>query len=506
MQSRKKAGVYSTTELAGCNIKQLMPSPYREQHDGYLANYRETGKKTIIGIGREVVGKRKDGSVFPLHLSVSEFKFADKRMFAGFVRDLSERNRTEADLQLQKQALETGATALTIADANGNISYVNQAFLKMWGYEHKEDIVGRPITDLSSSEEDYGEVLKGLREQREWIGERIAKKADGTLFEIQLSASLVADENGKPVASMASFVDISELKSVERALRIQQRAVESATNGVLITDPSQADNPIIYVNAAMERMSGYTSEEVLGKNCRFLQGADSEQEAVVELRTAIKEQRQCKVLLRNYRKDGTLFWNELTVSPVRSESGNLTHFVGIQSDVTERKKSEEALEHLHNELELRVEERTRQLHSTQEQLVRREKLATLGQLAGGVAHEIRNPLGVIRNAVYFLQQIRSFGDQDVTDALGEISRGLSNSERIVSELLDYARGRQSELSIFPLGEAIDAALDTVKVPKTVSVARPAPSGIHINADRGQIERLFSTLFQNAIQAMPDGGA
>ena len=252
-------------------------------------------------------------------------------------------------------------------------------------------------------------------------------------------------------------------------------------------------------------MSGYTSKEVLGKNCRFLQGTDNEQEAVAELRTAIKEQRQCKVLLRNYRKDGTLFWNELTVSPVRSDNGILTHYVGIQSDVTERKKSEEALEQLHDELELRVEERTRQLQATQEQLVRTEKLATLGQLAGGVAHEIRNPLGVIRNAVYFLQQIPPFGDQDVTDALGEISRGLSNSERIVSELLDYARGRPSELSIFPLEEAIDAALTTVKVPKTVSIARPAPSGIHINADRGQIERLLLNLIQNAIQAMPEGG-
>ena len=126
-------------------------------------------------------------------------------------------------------------------------------------------------------------------------------------------------------------------------LRLQERAITSATEGIIITDPSQPDNPVIYANPATTRISGYTVEEMLGRNCRFLQGDERDQPAIQELRRAVKEGRSCHVVLRNFRKDGSPFWNEITISPVRDDYGRLVNFIGVSEDVTERKKSEERL-------------------------------------------------------------------------------------------------------------------------------------------------------------------
>ena len=125
--------------------------------------------------------------------------------------------------------------------------------------------------------------------------------------------------------------------------RLLDRAVAASSNGIVITDPKVPDNPIVYVNPAFEEISGYTAEEVRGRNCRFLQGGYHEQPALDELREALTQERECRVVLRNYRKDGTPFWNELYVSPVHDEDGLLTNFVGVQNDITERRRIEGVL-------------------------------------------------------------------------------------------------------------------------------------------------------------------
>jgi PAS domain S-box-containing protein len=132
-----------------------------------------------------------------------------------------------------------------------------------------------------------------------------------------------------------------ERPASEEMRRLLGRAVAASSNGIVITDPKVPDNPIVYVNPAFEEISGYTAEEVRGRNCRFLQGDYREQPALHELREALTEGRECRVVLRNYRKDGTPFWNELYVSPVHDEDGHLTNFVGVQNDVTERRRIEE---------------------------------------------------------------------------------------------------------------------------------------------------------------------
>jgi diguanylate cyclase (GGDEF)-like protein/PAS domain S-box-containing protein len=125
-----------------------------------------------------------------------------------------------------------------------------------------------------------------------------------------------------------------------------RQVLESVTAGVTIADATLPDMPLVYVNPAFERMTGYTRQEVIGRNCRFLQGTDRDQPALADLRRAMREGIAMTTLLRNYRKDGSAFWNELYLSPVHDLNGRPTHFAGIQNDVTRRVDLEEKLAYM----------------------------------------------------------------------------------------------------------------------------------------------------------------
>ena len=128
-------------------------------------------------------------------------------------------------------------------------------------------------------------------------------------------------------------------------------ALDAAAEGITISDVSLPDNPIIYANGGFERMTGYGSEEVIGRNCRFLQGADTDRDTVAKIRQAVDSGEECNVELMNYRKNGEPFWNRLSIRPLRDASGEISHFIGIQSDVTRRRKAEEELRQAKQELE-----------------------------------------------------------------------------------------------------------------------------------------------------------
>jgi len=132
---------------------------------------------------------------------------------------------------------------------------------------------------------------------------------------------------------------------------IMKQAVLECRDGISISDARKPDNPIVFVNSAFERMTGYKAKEVLGINCRFLQGVDRDQPGLEQLRLAIREGKSCLVTLRNYRQDGSQFWNELSISPIHNPDGELTHFLGIQKDVSQRFVLEELLRQRNVDLE-----------------------------------------------------------------------------------------------------------------------------------------------------------
>jgi PAS domain S-box-containing protein len=135
-------------------------------------------------------------------------------------------------------------------------------------------------------------------------------------------------------------------------LALKDRALADSSEGITIADARIPDRPLIYVNEGFERLTGYSAEEALGKSCRFLQGTGADPETVQIIRDALNEERECTVEILNTRKDGTTFWNRLSITPVRDASEKVTHFIGIQSDVTQRRKAEEALQKANEELAL----------------------------------------------------------------------------------------------------------------------------------------------------------
>ncbi len=138
-------------------------------------------------------------------------------------------------------------------------------------------------------------------------------------------------------------------------------ALASTSCGITIADARHPQMPLIYCNPAFTKVTGYFPEEVLGYNCRFLQGHDTDPHTVTAIRSAIKKGQHLKVVLKNYRKDKTSFWNELILSPVHNEGGELTHFIGVQNDITSQKQAEDALRVLNHELDERVHTRTKAL-------------------------------------------------------------------------------------------------------------------------------------------------
>jgi sigma-B regulation protein RsbU (phosphoserine phosphatase) len=126
-------------------------------------------------------------------------------------------------------------------------------------------------------------------------------------------------------------------------LALKDRALEVASEGFTIADARRPDQPLIYANQGFERITGYSIADVMGRNCRFLQGPGTDPAAMAEIRAALAESRPCLVEILNYRKDGSAFWNRLSITPVRDGAGTVTHFIGVQSDVTARRLAEDGL-------------------------------------------------------------------------------------------------------------------------------------------------------------------
>ena len=221
-------------------------------------------------------------------------------------------------------------------------------------------------------------------------------------------------------------------------LRLLERAVTASTNSIVISDPNQPDDPIVYVNPAFERTTGYASEEVLGRNCRFLQREDRDQQALRELKAAIYEGRHCTVVLRNYRKDGSLFWNELSIYPVRDEDGRMTNFVGVQNDVTERIRAEEILSEIRRAERRRI---ARDLHDIVLQdlsgALQSLRLTHLQAKKSEISLDFEEELGALgrassglRSAIYDLRREKERPFLESVESLVDLNRQATDEREI----------------------------------------------------------------------------
>jgi PAS domain S-box-containing protein len=231
-------------------------------------------------------------------------------------------------------------------DEEFNVASVNQRAEEILGYtaadlvggswerivpESDRESVAAVVSNLLDAEDGYHSINENIRED----GERIV---------CEWHNRVVTDDSGDAVAVFSQFRDITARKEREEELELKNRAMNEAPVGITISGPSRDDNPLIYANEQFEQLTGYSKADVLGRNCRFLQGEQTADEPVAEMRTAIEATDSVTVELRNYRKDGTEFWNRVSIAPVRTPEGDITNWVGFQQDVTAEKEREQQLQ------------------------------------------------------------------------------------------------------------------------------------------------------------------
>jgi len=301
--------------------------------------------------------------------------------------------------------------------------------------------------------------------------------------------------------------EIAERVRAEEELRESEEnfrsLAENANDGIVIAAAHSGD--IVYVNERYAQITGYTASELLGINIWDLSPSD-ETETLMD-----RSQRRLEGMTppSQYetaliRKDGQRVPLEVTIAQMQWQ--RQTAFMGVVRDITERRRAEEALKEYSERLEEMVEERTQELRDAQEQLIRQEKLATLGQLAGAMGHELRNPLGAISNAAYYLNLVLEDPRPEVKETLEILNREVRTSEKIISSLLDYARRRPPVRQTVNVNAIVREALSRAGVPANIQVMTDLDETLPaIQADPDQLAQVFDNLIRNAVQAMPDGG-
>jgi len=402
--------------------------------------------------------------------------------------------RVEARTEEVRHAREQLVDAIENLDAgfvmfgpNERLVICNQTFRTMFGICADVIHPGVPFDDILHEFVRRGGRMNDTADMEQWLRDRLAafRQADSRAFDQKLNGRWirVSDHRMRDGGVVSLRTDVTNLKEIQETLILRDRAIASVVSGVVITDPNQPDNPIVDVNPAFERITGYSKEEVMGRNCRFLQGVESQREAISALHDAIVDESECQAVLKNYRKDGTLFWNEVKITPVWDITGKLIHYVGVLTDVTQQVEARTALERVLAELH----------RSNQE----------LEQFAYMVSHDLQEPLRMVASYTQLLA--RRYKDQLDTNAqefIGYAVDGAQRMQRFIQDLLQYSRvgthGRPFEH--LQVGEVLKGALDNLRFAIEEKHAQVICGTMpELEADPVQLGQLFQNLVGNSLK-------
>ncbi len=234
---------YRRKDVIGRDLKFLIPEKYYEAFDSGFKRFRSTGYAPIIGETIELSGIRKGGDEIPIEISLSSVNIQNKWNALGIIRDITERKIAEKELMIKNLAVDSTINAIALAEPKGKLTYVNPAFLKMWGYQ-ESNAMGRHFVEFWQDEHKALDILDAIREKGKFIGESKAKRKDESQFDVQISASMVKDNVDKPLSTILSFIDITERKEVAKKLeaRSEFEKLVTAISTNFINLPSEKIN------------------------------------------------------------------------------------------------------------------------------------------------------------------------------------------------------------------------------------------------------------------------
>jgi PAS domain S-box-containing protein len=361
----------------------------------------------------------------------------------------------------------------------------NPAAIEMFGCSSKAELCNTKIGDLSALRQPDGResvaVLKGAIENAfqnegtpfEWMMQRM----DGTPFPAEISIS-VFEFRGERVLQ-AVIRDISWRKQAEQHLRQLSRAVEQSPSTVVITDTL---GNIEYVNPKFTAITGYTSEEAMGQNPRVLKSGENGPDEYKDLWKTITAGHEWRGVFHNKKKNGELFWESASISPITDESGAITHFLAVKEDITERKLMEE-------------------------KILRSQRMESIGALAGGMAHDLNNILAPIMMSASMLRE-EHLSEEVRAQLIAGVEDAVQRGADIVNQVLTFARGakgKQIVLNAQALARQVGKFVKET-FPKSITFSLDLPETLwNITGDPTQLYQVLLNLCVNARDAMPGGG-
>ena len=394
-----------------------------------------------------------------------------QRRLANRVEKILDDRRTQAVADRYSTVLEALGYPIYVVGADGRFEFVNEPFAELTGYD-RETLVGslpsliKDDAAVERAESELGRILSADGpDTSQFEVDIIPKEGDPIRCRDHMAALPYDGECFE--GSVGILRNISTERQRRRELDHRTRAMDEAPTGITMTDPSRADNPMIYVNDAFVEMTGYDREAALDRNCRFLQGPDTDSESVERLNEAIEAGEPATVTLKNYRKDGEPFWNRVSIAPLRDDDGEVARWVGFQEDVTEYRRYRRRLEQQNERLE---------------------------RFAGVLSHDLRNPLTVAAGELELARCATETGHEHL-DAVADAHDRI---EALIDDLLTLARDTDGDIEREPLSlstmvtrcwsdiETRDATL-RVETERTV------------HAESRRFRRLLTNLLGNAVE-------